>query len=105
MVKTASGKHLKRVIALPGEHVVFSEGALLIDGERLVESYLHGLPPYLGLQDCEYSLAADRYFVMGDNRTHSTDSRHGGPVVRSDIEGRTICRVWPPLHWGNRPGR
>ena len=105
VVAATEGRHVKRVVGLPGERVVFTAGMLLIDGDRLVEPYLRGLPPYLGLEDSEFSLAMDAYFVMGDNRSHSTDSRHGGPVMRSSIEGRTICRVWPPLRWRNRPGR
>lgn len=105
VVALAEGRHVKRVVGLPGERVVFTEGILLIDGDRLVEPYLHGLPPYPGLEDAEFSLARDEYFVMGDNRSHSTDSRHCGPVTRSSIEGRTVWRVWPPLRWGNRPGR
>lgn len=105
VVALAEGRHVKRVVGLPGERVVFTEGILLIDGDRLVEPYLHGLPPYPGLEDAEFSLARDEYFVMGDNRSYSTDSRHCGPVTRSSIEGRTVWRVWPPLRWGNRPGR
>ena len=74
----------------------------MIDGARLMEPYLRGLPPYLGLEDAEFSLAKDEYFVMGDNRPHSTDSRHCGPVTRSSIEGRTVWRVWPLLRRANR---
>ena len=105
VVALAEGRHVKRVVGLPGERVVFTEGMLLIDDHRLVEPYLRGLPSYPGLEDAEFSLARDEYFVMGDNRSYSTDSRHCGPVTRSSIEGRTVWRVWPPLRWGNRPGR
>ena len=97
VVAMAEGSHVKRIVGLPGERVVFTGGMLLIDGDRLMEPYLRGLPPYLGLEDAEFSLAKDEYFVMGDNRPHSTDSRHGGPVSRSSIEGRTVWRVWPLL--------
>lgn len=103
VVGMAEGRHVKRIVGLPGERVVFTEGMLFIDGDGLVEAYLRGLPPYLGLEDSEFSLASDEYFVMGDNRSRSTDSRHCGPVTRSSIEGRTVWRVWPPLRWGNRP--
>jgi signal peptidase I len=96
VVAMAEGRHVKRIVGLPGERVAFTQGVLLIDGDRLIEPYLRGLPPYLGLEDSECSLALDEYFIMGDNRSHSTDSRHCGPVIRSSIEGRTICRVWPP---------
>jgi len=102
VVAMAEGSHVKRIVGLPGERVVFTEGMLLIDGVRLREPYLRGLPPYLGLEDAEFSLAKDEYFVMGDNRPHSTDSRHCGPVAGSSIEGRTVWRVWPLLRRANR---
>ena len=91
---------LKRVVGLPGEQVTFGEGMLLINGKMLVEPYLRGLPPYLGLGDSEFSLDSDQYFVMGDNRTHSTDSRHFGPVRFSQVEGNAALRVWPLLRFG-----
>ncbi len=96
VVAMAEGRHVKRIVGLPGERVVFTRGMLLVDGDRLIEPYLRGLPPYLGLEESEFSLARDEYFVMGDNRARSTDSRHCGPVTRSSMEGRTIWRVWPP---------
>ena len=102
VVAVAEGRHVKRIVGLPGERVAFTEGMLLIDGARLMEPYLRGLPPYLGLEDAEFSLARDEYFVMGDNRPHSTDSRHCGPVTRSSIEGRTVWRLWPLLRRANR---
>ena len=103
VVAVAEGSHLKRIVGLPGERLTLTEGTLLIDGDRLSEPYLQGLPPYLGLENSEYSLAVDAYFVMGDNRGRSTDSRHFGPVTRSDVEGTVVCRVWPPLRWGRHP--
>lgn len=102
VVAMAEGSHVKRIVGLPGERLIFTEGMLLIDGTRLREPYLGGLPSYLGLEDAEFSLAKDEYFVMGDNRPHSTDSRHCGPVARSSIEGRTVWRVWPLLRRANR---
>lgn len=102
VVAMAEGSHVKRIVGLSGERVVFTEGMLLIDGDRLVEPYLRGLPPYLGLEDAEFSLAKDEYFVMGDNRPRSTDSRHCGPVTRSSIEGKTVWRVWPLLRRSDR---
>ena len=103
VVALAEASHLKRIVGLPGERLTFAEGTLLIDRVRLPEPYLQGLPPYLGLENSEYSLGVDAYFVMGDNRGRSTDSRHFGPVTRSNIEGTVVCRVWPPLRWGRHP--
>ena len=97
VVAQSDNSHLKRVIALPGERVTFSDGMLFIDDERLAEPYLQGLPAYLGLDESSYELDGNEYFVMGDNRAHSADSRHYGPVHRSRIEGRAVCRIWLPF--------
>ena len=91
---------VKRVIGLPREHIALTDGMLLIDGVWLAEPYLHGLPPYLGLDESTWQLGADEYFVMGDNRAHSTDSRAYGPVRAAQIEARAVCRVFPPSRWG-----
>lgn len=100
VAKTADRIQIKRVVGLPGERVTFTEGTLLIDGQKLAEPYLRGLPPYLGLDYLEYQLERDEYFLMGDNRAHSADSRHYGPVRRSWIDGRAIVRVLPLPRWG-----
>ena len=105
VVAMNDGTHLKRIVGLPGERLVFTEGTLLVDGARLPEPYLRGLPPYLGLETREFSLGGDAYFVMGDNRAHSTDSRHFGPVDRPALEGALVCRLWPPLRRGKNAGR
>ena len=91
---------LKRVVGLPGEQIAFSDGMLLINGQKLEEPYLRGLPPYLGLGNSCFTPGPDEYFLMGDNRAHSTDSRHYGPLSRSQIAARAIWRVWPPSKWG-----
>lgn len=91
---------LKRVVGLPGEQITFSEGMLHINGQKFTEPYLRGTPPYLGLANSRFTLGSDEYFLMGDNRAHSTDCRHYGPLSRSQIAGRAFWRVWPPSQWG-----
>ena len=103
VVLTQSGRsQLKRIVALPGEHLAFTDGMLLIDGQGLKEPYLDGLPPYLGLDDSAHDLASDEYFVMGDNRAHSTDSRQYGPVHRAQMIGKVLCRSWPLFRMAGR---
>ena len=88
-------RYVKRVIGLPGEEVTLPEGLLLVNGKRLREPYLRGLPASPGLGESRWSLGREEYFVMGDNRAHSTDSRSFGPVALGQIEGRARLRVWP----------
>ena len=86
---------LKRIVALPGETVAFEDGRLLIDDAPLAEPYLGGLPQVLGLEAAEWSLGEAEYFVLGDNRAHSTDSRTFGPIAAAHIVGRAWFRYWP----------
>lgn len=91
---------LKRVVALPGERVVITNGRVKIyntefpDGKYLDEStYLS--PSVLTFGDMDVSLKTDQFFVLGDNRPASLDSRRIGPVHRTDIVGRAFLRGWP----------
>ena len=91
---------LKRVVGLPGEDVRLRDGMLFVDGEQHAEPYLGGGPETLGLEEKSWRLGDDEYFVMGDNRSRSTDSREFGPVGRMSIRGRAWFRYWPPGAWG-----
>lgn len=99
VVRSAGGerRHLKRVIGLPRESVRQSDGALLINDQPLEEDYLGGLPAVIGLDDITWNLGDDEFFLLGDNRAHSADSRQLGPVGLDDIEGKVRFRYWP-LH-------
>ena len=83
---------IKRVIALPGEWVQVTTDYVYINGEPLEEPYIKGEnhPAYPRTQVSENS-----YFVMGDNRNHSTDSRAWGMVPRENITGRAWLVYWP----------
>ncbi len=88
---------LKRVIGVPGDRLKAEDGLLFLNGERLAEPYLLGAPSIPGLDErWELILGAAEYFVMGDNRVRSADSRRFGPVRREAIGGRALARVWPP---------
>ena len=90
-------RHLKRLIGLPREIVRQSEGVILINDQPLEEDYLGGLPAVIGLDDRTWNLENDEYFLLGDNRARSTDSRRLGPFGLDDIEGKVRLRYWP-LH-------
>lgn len=97
--------YIKRIISLPGETVQIDEyGCIYINGEILPESYGKEIisSDRIGLAYEPIVLGEDEYFVMGDNRNHSTDSRTEvvGNVKRSEIIGRAWLRIWPFSRFG-----
>ena len=85
---------IKRVIALPGETVSAQDGHVVIDGRRLVEPYLSD-----AVATAEFgpvTVPDGHVFVMGDNRTNSSDSRVIGTIPIDSIVGRAVARIWPP---------
>ena len=87
---------IKRVVGLPGERVETRDGLLFINGAHFPEPYLGGLPANAGLGRASWTLGADEYFVMGDNRAHSHDSRRYGPARARDVVGAVVARIRPP---------
>ena len=97
--------YIKRIIGLPGETVQIDEsGDIYIDGELLVESYGKEVirAENIGIASEPIELGDDEYFVMGDNRNNSTDSRTEvvGNIHRKDILGRAWLRIWPFSRFG-----
>ena len=95
----ASGAFIKRIIGLPGETVTMRNGHVFINGVRLDEPYLPD-----GNRDHETAQwprsPSNGYFVLGDNRAMSCDSRRWGVVPRSNIIGRAELTYWPPNRIG-----
>ncbi len=111
--------YIKRIVGLPGERVDVVAGRVGINGEVLAEPYLcgtqigrsegevspgdHGFHCGQGLADGgseAWFLEDSQYFVMGDNRRHSDDSRVFGPVARELMVGKAWIRYWPRGAWG-----
>jgi len=84
---------IKRVIGLPGETVESRDGHIVINGKVLKESYL-GPDVFTGPVE-KITIPPDHYWVMGDNRPNSRDSRFFGAIPKSLIIGRAFVRVWP----------
>jgi signal peptidase I len=94
---------VKRVIGLPGDVVeVRGDGTVYVNGQQLEEPYL---PPHHSGTSGTWTVPEDEYFVMGDNRSVSYDSREGGPVPRSNIIGKAWLIIWPLHDWGWAPNR
>lgn len=99
---------IKRVIGLPGETVRIDEqGNIYINGEILSENYGYEQMEYAGLAAEEIHLGEDEYFVLGDNRNVSEDSRYPdvGNIKRSDIIGRAWLRIYPFSKFGLMTGK
>ena len=95
---------VKRVIGLPGDVVSLTNGYVYVDGKKLDESWLPASEQGITVAGPAgnnsnlarpYRVPANDYFVMGDNRTDSCDSRYWGPISRSLIVGKVELRVWP----------
>ncbi|GAA0716439.1 hypothetical protein GCM10009105_22860 [Dokdonella soli] len=85
--------HIRRVVGLPGEHVVVSAGAVQIDGQNLPQGKMGS--NFLDEKWMRYrdlKLGPDEYFLMGDNRENSFDSRTEGPYARDSIVGVATTR-------------
>ena len=83
---------VKRVVALPGEQIEQVRGRLWVDGRRLREPYLRPRTA-AGLDFPERRLGSGHYFVMGDNRAHSCDSREFGAVARDRIAAKVLLTL------------
>ncbi|HEX3840644.1 MAG TPA: signal peptidase I [Acidimicrobiales bacterium] len=100
---------VKRVIGLPGETISSLNGSVYINGKRLSEPWLPKTPSsFTGAIPSSHpefnlpgpvKIPAGDYFVMGDNRTDSADSRFFGPIAGSLIVGRVVAVVWPLSQW------
>jgi len=86
--------YIKRIVGLPGEQVVINDGEVIVDGEKVDESYLADASHIDG--EYRFQLSEDEYFVMGDNRPQSFDSRNWGPLGEDFIIGVVRLRFWPP---------
>ena len=90
---------VKRILGIPGDRIKITDSSVYINSLRIKEGYLpNGLQTKDGdylTQNTEVKIGEDQYFVMGDNRSHSLDSRDWGPVSFDKIIGKAFFRYWP----------
>ncbi len=92
--------YIKRIIGLPGETIEIKDGVVYINGLGLDEPYIKDPPsrPFPGQK-----IPENEYFVLGDNRNNSSDSRAGWTVPQESIVGKAWLSTWPPSEWGLAP--
>src|SRR5690348_10258686 len=95
-----SKSFIKRVVGLPGESIEIRDGHVYINGQELADQYVPA--NYLdGSTYAPHRIPVDGYFVMGDHRDSSNDSRVFGPVPRQFIYGKAVFAYWPADHFGS----
>jgi signal peptidase I len=93
---------VKRIVAIPGDTVGVVRGRVMVNGSALKESYVSSRT----LESvASRRLSADQYFVLGDNRRISIDSRAFGPISSSQIRASVLLRVWPLWEAGGQTER
>jgi len=95
-----SKSFIKRVVGLPGENIEIRSGHVYVNGQELLDQYV----PAGYLDGSNYGprrIQQEDYFVMGDHRDSSNDSRVFGPVPRSYIYGKAVFAYWPVDHFGS----
>ena len=96
---STTDEFIKRVIGLPGERIMVEDGHVFINDKQLSESYIKSDVMTTGgtfLSDGqEYTVPEGEYFVLGDNRPNSSDSRYWGPITKKVMTGRAWISYWP----------
>lgn len=93
--------YVKRIIGVPGDTIQLINGQFFLNGKKLSESYVTQKPVRETYKP--WRLSDGQYFVMGDNRNYSEDSRDHGPILNENIRGRVFYQIWPLSGFGKIP--
>ena len=102
---TAPGSnYIKRIIAIPGDTIEIKDGVVLVNGAKISEPYLPAEKTLITAPNAnnvlKETLGPDQYFVLGDNREHSSDSREWGILPKANIIGRVWLIIFPLPNFG-----
>ena len=89
-------EYIKRVIGLPGDHVMITDGQVYVNDQPIEEPYISMPPAY----QSDWTVPENQLFVLGDNRNNSSDSHTWGPVPMENVIGKAFFVYWPPERWG-----
>lgn len=97
--RNADVDFIKRIVGLPGEKIRIHNCRVYVNDSLLFEPYLPpngctGPESFLS-EGINFPIPGESYFVLGDNRSHSSDSRDFGPILKSNIVGKVVFRYWP----------
>lgn len=98
-----SQNYIKRVVGLPGEKVTIKDTQVFVNEKLLREDYTlaeQTLSGAVGKFSTEIQLGSQEYFVLGDNRDHSSDSRRWGTLPKQNIIGKAVLKIFPPTNFG-----
>ncbi len=90
---------VKRIIGMPGDELTSRNNTIYVNGKKLVEHWQHD--PNLGSDIGYVKVPEGQYFMMGDNRPSSCDSRMWGTLPKSLVVGKVVLRIWPLSHFGH----
>lgn len=105
VIKEGNERIIKRIIGMPGESIKIVEGVIYINGEAIEDKYASTYTEDFSLSKFDLEvIPEDSYFVLGDNRKVSKDSRLLGPINKKQIQGKAIYRIWPFNKFGDLNG-
>lgn len=89
-------EYIKRIIGLPGDHVVIKDEKVVVNDQVLKEPYINAAPGY----ETDVIVDENGLYVLGDNRNNSSDSHAWGTVPIDNVIGKAVVVYWPPQNWG-----